>query len=98
MLIGAGGFKGAPDPTGNVEVGYSVLVEHQRQGYASEALAGWIGFAFASGRVARVIGQTLASMSASIRVLERAGFRHVGGGCDAGAPAGEQVVRYELAP
>jgi RimJ/RimL family protein N-acetyltransferase len=95
-LIGAGGFKGAPDPVGTVEVGYSVLPEYQRQGYASEALAGWVEFAFASGRVACVIGQTLTSLGASIKVLERAGFEYVGLGHDPGAPDGEQVIRYEL--
>lgn len=96
LLIGAGGFKGAPDADGTVEIGYSVLPEHQRQGYATEAVSGWVRFAFASGRVMRVVGQTLPSLQPSIRVLERAGFRFVGTGHDPHAPAGEQVIRYEL--
>jgi RimJ/RimL family protein N-acetyltransferase len=95
LLIGAGGFKAAPDPEGTVEVGYSVLPEHQRQGYATEAVKGWLQFAFASPRVARVIGQTLVSLHPSIRVLERAGFRFAGLGEDPGAPPGEQVICYE---
>jgi RimJ/RimL family protein N-acetyltransferase len=96
MLIGAGGFKSAPDTAGMVEIGYSVLPEHQRQGYATEAVAGWVRLAFASGRVTRVIGQTLTSLRPSIRVLERAGFVFAGAGEDPGAPSGEQVIRYEL--
>ena len=95
-LIGAGGFKGEPDADGMVEIGYSILPEHQRQGYATEAVVEWVRFAFESPHVAMVIGQTLASIVPSIRVLERAGFRPAGTGHDPGAPEGEQVLRYEL--
>ncbi len=42
LLIGTGGFKGAPDSAGAVEVGYGILPEHQRQGYATEAVGGWV--------------------------------------------------------
>jgi [ribosomal protein S5]-alanine N-acetyltransferase len=96
LLVGAGGFKGAPDPEGTVEVGYSVLPEHQRQGYATEAVDCWVRFAFASERVERVIAHTLTSLQPSIRVLERSGFRYAGLAEDPDAPPGEQVVRYEL--
>ena len=54
---------------GTVEVGYAVVDEHRRQGYATEAVVGWTRFAFESPRVARVIGQTLPSLGPSIRVL-----------------------------
>ena len=97
LLIGAGGFKGAPDASGIVEVGYSVLQEHQRRGYATEAVMGWVDFAFASTDVTAVIAHTLSSLGPSIRVLEKAGFRFAGAGEDPDAPPGEQVVRYELA-
>ncbi|HZF10979.1 MAG TPA: GNAT family protein [Thermoanaerobaculia bacterium] len=70
--------------------------EHQRQGYATEAVGGRVQFAFASERVARVIAHILTSLGPSIRVLERAGFRYAGLGEDPHAPPGEQVVRYEL--
>jgi RimJ/RimL family protein N-acetyltransferase len=95
-LVGAGGFKGAPDDDGNVEIGYSILPEHHRQGYATEAVFEWVRFAFESPRVARVVGQTLASLGPSIGVLEKAGFRAAGIGHDPGAPEGEQVLRYEI--
>jgi len=96
LLVGTGGFKGAPDEAGSIELGYGILPEHQRLGYATEAVRGWVDFAFASPPVRTVVGQTLPHLTASIRVLEKAGFRHVGAGNDPFAPAGEQVIRYEL--
>lgn len=96
-LIGVGGFKGPPNANGEVELGYGVLPEFQRQGYASEAVEGWLTLAFADSSIRTVVGQTLASLIPSIGVLEKAGFRLAGPGADEGAPEGEQVVRYELA-
>jgi RimJ/RimL family protein N-acetyltransferase len=95
-LVGAGGFKGPPDPYGAVEIGYSVLPEHQRRGYATEAVLGWAGFAFDCPLVKRITAQTLLTLPASVRVLERAGFSFAGAGDDPHAPDGQPVVRYEL--
>ena len=95
-MIGAGGFKGAPDAHGVVEVGYGIVTDHQRQGLATEAVDGWLRFAFGSPRVTMVVGQTLPSLAPSIGVLEKVGFRFVGAGHDPHAPAVEEVIRYEL--
>ena len=95
-LIGVGGFKGPPDARGEVELGYGVLPEFQRRGYATEAVRAWLALAFADPNVRTVIGQTLAGLAPSIGVLEKTGFRFAGAAEDAGAPAGEQVVRYEI--
>ena len=95
-LVGAGGFKGAPDERGEVEVGYSLVPEHQHRGYATEAVLRWAAFAFGDPRVRTVVAQTLPSLGPSIRVLERAGFRFAGEGHDPHAPAGESVLRYKL--
>jgi len=94
VLIGAGGFKGPADDDGVVELGYSIVPERHRRGYATEATRGLLGFAFASPRVKTVIGQTLPSLAASIGVLEKAGFAFDGAGADPHAPAGEPVIRY----
>ncbi len=96
VLIGACGFKGPPDPAGVVELGYGIVAEYQRQGFATEAVRGLVRFAFASPAVTTVIGQTLPHLRPSIGVLEKAGFRFAGAGDDPHAPPGEQVVRYEL--
>ena len=95
-LIGVGGFKGPPDEHGEVELGYGVLPEYQRRGYASEAVGAWLALAFTDPRVRTGAGQTLASLTPSIGVLEKTGFTLAGAGEDAGAPEGERVVRYEL--
>ena len=71
---GAGGFKGRPDETGTVEVGYSVLDDYRSRGIASEATEALIGWAGRNGAVRRVIGHTLPDLIASRRVLEKTGF------------------------
>ncbi len=96
LLVGAGGFKGAPDDSGMVEIGYAIVADQQRQGFAAEAVEGLLTFAFASPPVSLVVGQTLPSLLPSIGVLKKAGFRFVGSGHDPHAPAGEQVIRYEM--
>lgn len=40
VAVGARGFKGPPSADGSVEIGYSVLPEFQRHGFATEAARG----------------------------------------------------------
>lgn len=90
--IGAGGFKGAPDASGTVEIGYSIVPERRRRGYAREAVDGWLAKAFADPRVARVIAHTLAELEPSIAVLRSAGFSFAGAGSDPQEPSAVQYV------
>jgi len=83
--IGNGGFKGVPDPSGKVEIGYSVLEQHQRRGLATEGVGALIDWAFSHRQVNRIIAQTLPGLRASIRVLEKHGFTFVGDGLEDGA-------------
>jgi ribosomal-protein-alanine N-acetyltransferase len=91
-IVGAGGYKGAPDEDGTVEIGYSVVLERRRRGYAREAVDGWLAYAFADRRVARVIAHTLTHLVASIGVLRSAGFDFAGPGTDPHEPDAIQYV------
>lgn len=89
-VVGVCGFKGPPDAEGTVEIGYSVVREHRRNGYATEATGGLMIRAFAEPSVTRVVAQTMTDLTASIGVLEKLGFRFAGVGDEPG------LVRYEF--
>ncbi len=90
LLVGTAGFKGPPSAEGRVEIGYSVVRDQQRRGYASEAVRGLLGRAFADPMVQRVIAETLPELTASIGVLAKCGFHLVDESSEPG------VIRYEL--
>lgn len=92
-LIGVGGFRGGPGDDGTVEVGYGVVPESRRRGYAREAVDAFVGWAFNDPRVARVVAHTLTHLEPSIGVLNSAGFSYVGPHPDAGEP---DAIMYEL--
>jgi [ribosomal protein S5]-alanine N-acetyltransferase len=89
ILVGSAGYKGPPGPDGTVEVGYGVVSDHQRQGFASEATRGLVAHAFAQPAVRRVIAETYPDMTPSIGVLTKCGFHYIGAGSEPG------VIRYE---
>ncbi|CAN7730992.1 GNAT family N-acetyltransferase [Rhizobium sp. LjRoot98] len=73
MLAGICGYKGAPDPHGEVEVGYSVVPELQRRGLASAAVALLCESALSRG-AKTVVADTLPELVPSQRVLAKNGF------------------------
>lgn len=90
VAIGNGGFNGKPTGDGMVEVGYSILEEFQRAGYATEAVSGLLKWLFSHDNVTRVIAKTYPTLKSSIRVMEKNRFVLIGNG------SGEGVIRYEL--
>jgi len=90
ILVGSAGYKGPPAPDGTVEIGYSIVGDRRRKGYASEAVRALLERAFAFPEVRRVIAETLPELVPSIGVLEKCGFAPVGAGSDPGS------VRYAL--
>jgi RimJ/RimL family protein N-acetyltransferase len=89
VLVGGGGFLGPPQD-GVVQMGYSVLPEFQRRGYATEMVRGLATWAFVQPGVAVIAAETEWANPASVRVLERTGFQTAGAATD---PAG---TRFEL--
>lgn len=74
LLIGMGGFRGKPRAGGSVEIGYAVVPAHQRRGYATEAVAALVGWAFQQDGVAQIVAETMPDLAASQRVLQKLGF------------------------
>ena len=87
-LIGTCGYKGPPSED-TVEVGYGVVSDRRRHGYASEMVGGLLAHAFAQPGVTRVIAETLPELAGSIGVLRKCGFRPIEGGSEPG------VIRFE---
>ena len=81
-LVGSGGYFGPPDSNGTVEIGYSVLPEWQRQGYASEIVSILVSHAFTFDKVGKVIAHTSSKNKASTKVLTSCGFVNTGLGAD----------------
>lgn len=74
VLAGVVGYKGAPDVTGQVEIGYSVVVELQRRGIAKAAVRELCIDAFHQG-AETIIAHTLPTLIASQGVLRKVGFK-----------------------
>jgi [ribosomal protein S5]-alanine N-acetyltransferase len=94
-VIGSAGFKGPPDAAGSVEIAYGIIPSFEGQGFATEAAAALVGFAFASGQVRLVRAHTLPAANPSTRVLLKCGFRHIGTVVD---PEDGPVWRWERGP
>jgi [ribosomal protein S5]-alanine N-acetyltransferase len=93
-LVGVAGFKGSPNH-GFVEIGYSMLEAHQRNGYGTEAVRVLVGWALQHRAVRVVVAHTLPELAPSIRVLEKCGFVLVG---DGPIEDGMRTIRYEVTP
>ncbi len=77
-VIGRCGFTGPPGADGAVEIAYGVETEHQGKGYATEAAAALVSYAFNHEQVRVVRAHTLPESNASTRVLTKCGFRRIG--------------------
>jgi [ribosomal protein S5]-alanine N-acetyltransferase len=77
-LIGLGGFKGAPDAQGRVEIGYGIATAYRGKGYATEAAQAMVDFAFGHPDVASVIAHTMPNENPSTSVLQKVGMVKIG--------------------
>ncbi|WP_426355295.1 GNAT family N-acetyltransferase [Exiguobacterium sp. R-39] len=74
-IIGDIGFKGLPSANQTVEIGYGLLDCYQNNGYATEAVAALVAWALSRSNVKTVSAETSMTNQASIRVLEKIGFK-----------------------
>jgi len=77
VLVGSGAFKGPPDDSGTIEIGYEIASEYWNRGWATEAAQGMIDYAFSHEEVRAVIAHTLAQINASNRVLQKVGMKFI---------------------
>ena len=82
-----GGFPKTPT---EAEIGYSILHPWQRQGLATEGLVALLEEVFSSPRLQTISAQTFPHLVASVRILEKCGFRPAGDGDEEG------TIRYRL--
>lgn len=74
-LVGDAGFLGAPDLQGTVEIRYSIVPAYRNRGLATEAIRALTAWAIEQPGVHRVVAACEPDNTASIRVLEKAGFQ-----------------------
>jgi len=73
--VGHIGFHGPPDAGGRVEVGYTVLPEHRRQGLATEACLALFAWARDEHCVTRFRASVSPGNEPSLAVVRKLGFR-----------------------
>lgn len=75
QIVADAKFKGEPDETGTVEIGYGTYPAFQRQGYMAEMVSGLVRWSAKQPGVLRLVADTDAENVASQKVLEANGFR-----------------------
>lgn len=77
-LVGSGGFKSAPDADGVVEIGCEIAPAVRRQGFATEALRGLIGYAFTRPDVSAVEAYSLPQKCPQSELMRSLGMKQIG--------------------
>ncbi|POR24155.1 GNAT family N-acetyltransferase [Flavobacterium columnare] len=76
-IIGDLGFKGFNNEEGNVDLGYGIIKEERRKGYAAEAVSEIIKWAFSNKIVKEITANCLTENISSINLLNKFKFRQV---------------------
>ncbi len=74
-IVGGICFHGEPDENGEVEIGYGIDEPFQNRGYMSETIAGLTRWVSENNRAKVIKAETESNNIASIRVLEKNGFK-----------------------
>ncbi|SHI42390.1 GNAT family N-acetyltransferase [Flavobacterium terrae] len=74
-IIGDLGFKGYNYQTQSVDIGYGIIKEERRKGFAEEASREIINWAFSKEFVYEITAQCLQKNSSSVNLLKKLGFK-----------------------
>jgi len=77
VLVGCGGFKGAPDADGVVEIGCEIAPAFRRKGYATEAMRGLVGYAFTRPEVRAVDAYSMPVKCAQSELIREVGMTRI---------------------
>jgi RimJ/RimL family protein N-acetyltransferase len=75
--IGHCGFHGPPEMIGRAEIGYTVFTRYRGQGYAKEAAAALVEWAFSQGE-SEVYASVAPENAPSLAVVRSSGFIEIG--------------------
>ena len=76
-VIGDLGFKGFNNDEENIDLGYGVIKEERRKGYAEEAVTEIIKWAFSNEIIKEITANCLTENTSSINLLNKFNFRQV---------------------
>lgn len=77
-VVGDVGFHGPPDAEGRVEIGYKVVAEHRRNGYAEEGARALMAWAAAEHGITRFRASISPGNTPSLNLIRKLGFVQVG--------------------
>ena len=73
-IIGSTGFKGVPNEEGSIDIGYGIISQEQKKGYAIEAATALAGWAFKKTEVKRITARCVIKNTNSARLLNKMKF------------------------
>lgn len=76
-IIGDLGFKGFNSEGGNIDIGYGIIAEERRKGYAAEAVKEIIQWAFTNEIVKEITANCLSENISSVNLLTKFNFKQL---------------------
>lgn len=76
-IVGDGGFKGAPDENGVIDIGYAIIEPQRRKGFALEAVTALLEWGLSQDNVKTVTADCLVDNIPSIKMLRKIGMNEV---------------------
>ena len=75
LMVGDMCFKGVPNTTGEVEIGYGTYTDFQRKGFMTEAIKAISHWALCQAEVQTILAETSKENMSSHKTLSRNGFK-----------------------